>query len=445
MVGHLGLLPLPLLLFAVGASAQTETTGEPLTLDVLGANLEEHLDEFRGTVMNSVMSLGEEHLGKLGVIDAFEEAFRDDSVLGSLKTKMETGLEEMISFFEGGTAFDGIEMLTDQFEPALDMMTGVCDQTTGTARREAEYLQARETYLEKKKQGGGNNRTAGALNSAPLIVGSLNMALPSWDLQMTTNWTAGLQFGGGVSIGVDFGNLNLASDLPFNFVGFGVGLGFSISKGQKSCTVDDDCKSKVRASTICEKSKCTRVCSSTADCGPSEACDSLRCVVVCDAHTDCTGLQKCDIAGTKRCLATTACALDNQCNTASEICLNNARCVPRECTSDAQCVAGTEFCRTTVAKKPSARSRSRRQTARRERSVSRGSVCLQRGSPVLTTGTAGWMRGATVGSVKTTHLRQRPPGVWRTKTARPQRGVWKVCAGKCVQKTMTAASGTCAS
>ena len=340
MVGHLGLLPLPLLLFAVGASAQTETTGEPLTLNVLGANLEEHLDEFRGTVVNSVMSLGEEHLDKLGVTDAFEEAFREDSVLGSLKTQMETGLEEMMSFFEGGTAFDGIELLTDQFEPALDMMTGVCDQTTGTARREAAYLQARETYLEKKKQGGGSNRTAGALNafSAPLIVGSLNAALPSWDLQLTTNWKAGLQFGGGVSMGVDFGNLD------HHFFGIGVGLGFSISKGQKPCTVDDDCKSKVRQSTICEDSKCTRVCSSAADCGPSEACDSLRCVVVCDAHTDCTGLQKCDIAGTKRCLATTACASDSECNTASEICLNNARCVPRECTSDAQCVAGTEFC-----------------------------------------------------------------------------------------------------
>ena len=340
MVGHRGLLPLPLLLFAVGVSAQTETTGEPLTLNVLGANLEEHLDEFRGTVVNSVLSLAEEHLDKLGVADAFEEAFREDSVMGNLKTKMETGLEDMMSFFEGGTAFDGIELLTDQFEPALDMMTGVCDQTTGTARREAAYLQARETYLEKKKQGGGNNRTAGALNafSAPLIVGSLNAALPAWELQMTTNWKAGLQFGGGVALGVDFGNLD------HHFLGIGVGLGFSISKGQKSCTVDADCKSKVRQSTICEVGKCTRVCSSPADCGQKEACDNLRCVVECDAHTDCTGLQKCDIAGTKRCLATTACTSDSECNTASEICLDNTRCVPRQCTSDAQCVAGTEFC-----------------------------------------------------------------------------------------------------
>ena len=50
--------------------------------------------------------------GQPGVTDAFEEAFRDDAVLGQLKTKLETGLEDMMTFFESGSPFDGIEMVT---------------------------------------------------------------------------------------------------------------------------------------------------------------------------------------------------------------------------------------------------------------------------------------------------------------------------------------------
>ena len=60
---------------------------------MLAENLEEHLDEFRGTVVNCVMSVAEEKMDT----DAFEESFRDDAVLGQLKTKLETGLEDMMT------------------------------------------------------------------------------------------------------------------------------------------------------------------------------------------------------------------------------------------------------------------------------------------------------------------------------------------------------------
>ena len=318
------------------------TTGESLTLNVLAENLEEHLDEFRGTVVNSVMSLAEEKMDNLGITDAFEEAFRDDAVLGQLKTKLETGLEDTMTFFESGSPFDGIEMVTDQLEPAMDMLTGVCNQTTGRARREAALQQARAEYLQKKenRSAGNSKRTAGVLSdfASPLLTASLGVGLPGWELQLTTNWKAGLSVGGGFSLGVDTANPNQV------FTGVGVGVDFSLEKGQKTCAIDADCKAKARRATICEDNKCTRVCSSAASCGPKEACDNLRCVVACDAHYDCVGLQKCDIAGTKRCQPTTACVSDSGCHVGSEVCLDNKRCVPRECTSDAQCTPGTQFC-----------------------------------------------------------------------------------------------------
>ena len=337
------LLPLLVTLCAAGARGEeTATTGESLTLNVLAENLEEHLDEFRGTVVNSVMSLAEEKMDNLGITDAFEEAFRDDAVLGQLKTKLETGLEDMMTFFESGSPFDGIEMVTDQLEPAMDMLTGVCNQTTGRARREAALQQARAEYLQKKenRSAGNSKRTAGVLSdfASPLLTASLGVGLPGWELQLTTNWKAGLSVGGGFSLGVDTANPNQV------FTGVGVGVDFSLEKGQKTCAIDADCKAKARRATICEDNKCTRVCSSAASCGPKEACDNLRCVVACDAHYDCVGLQKCDIAGTKRCQPTTACVSDSGCHVGSEVCLDNKRCVPRECTSDAQCTPGTQFC-----------------------------------------------------------------------------------------------------
>ena len=48
-------------------------------------------------------------------------------------------------------------MVMEQLEPAMDMLTGVCNQTTGRARRAAALQEARAEYLQKKENRSTSN------------------------------------------------------------------------------------------------------------------------------------------------------------------------------------------------------------------------------------------------------------------------------------------------
>ena len=334
-----------LLLLAGVRCEEAATTGEPLTLGVLGDGLENALDGFRGTVVNSVMNTAEKKMEKLGITDAFDAAFSDAQVLSDLKDKIVDGLSDMTAFFEGGEAFDGIDMVMDQLAPAMDMMSGVCSQETGEARREAAFLQAKEKFLrekEEKAKMGPKNRTANAAAAAfarPLFTATLGVSLPELPIQLTTNWKAAFQVGGGLSIGVNTAKAEI-------FYGIGVGLSFGFSKGQKECLTDDECpsKSSVRAAAVCENQKCVQMCdpNDASTCGPEEACDNLRCVVVCTADNQCGSGEICDHPdGTDRCVP----AL---CTQASDCDVNmgcaHGRCYPFSCMGPADCPKAGETC-----------------------------------------------------------------------------------------------------
>ena len=326
-----------LLLLLAGVRCEEEaTTGEPLTLGVLGDGLEGALDGFRGTVVKSVMKLADKKMEKLGITDAFDAAFSDASILADLKDKIEVGLSDMTAYFDTGDAFDGVEMVMDQLEPALDMMSGVCNQEAGEARREAAFLQAKETFL-RKQEAKAKNRTANAASAAafarPLFTATLGLSLPEVPIQLTTNWKAAFQVGGGVSLGV-----NTAQ--PELFAGIGVGLSFGFSKGQKACLYDEDCPSasSVRAAAVCENQKCVQMCdpNDASTCGPDEACDNLRCVVVCTMDSECnSGTQICDSPGTDLCVPV-QCTESADCTGDNKVCAHG-RCYDAECMGPADC------------------------------------------------------------------------------------------------------------
>ena len=334
-----------LLLLLAGVRCEEEaTTGEPLTLGVLGDGLENALDGFRGTVVNSVMNLAESKMEKLGITDAFESAFKDAQVLADLKDKIEVGLSDMTAYFESGEAFDGVEMVLDQLAPALDMMSGVCSQETGEARREAAFLQAKETFL-RKQEAKAKNRTANAAAAAfarPLFTATLGVSLPEVPIQLTTNWKAAFQVGGGVSFGI-----NTAQ--PELFTGIGVGLSFGFSKGQKECLTDDECTSSLRAAAVCESQKCVKTCDAdgASTCGPNEVCENGRCYV-----NSCTGPTDCPIVG-ETCLNGecvpehgTLCTGDSDCSV-TETCVDGLCVEPTSagCTQDLDCTVAGETCR----------------------------------------------------------------------------------------------------